>query len=590
MCPRVFSVWSGSLPRAQHQMQDYNSLSGGLDTTQQTVARPMSARPASASSTWRAARGGGGGGGPLVHIHLGNGASYTDQHATVAAYTEAPSNFADTRRLKTVRTGARPASARVQAPGAPSPPLSPPRSPFATARLGGGGGGGGGDRGGPNRRTMSMSARAPLEESLEGQLSRYDRYEPRPHGFYPFTSPLGRWPLSPGASSPRPASPPLTMKGASTMRQSPRRPSTATARPGAASPSSPSSSARYVFRLSRPLDEIEAEAEREEARASQAAFAAAMGQASSDKAAREDLRDEVAAAVREAREHREVREAAAAKEAAAAARQAAAAAAAAAEAAAAAAAKAKAKAEAAKANAATAAAQPLTVGGVRMRAGVTAEELREVHHAVRGRLEDRYTGLHQAFRSLDRDGSGYIGRPELTTMLAALNLSVRPPVLDSLIDLMDVENDVEDDDDAGPTDIGFREFARVFQAADILHLKAMAPSKRPKLSVAKAVALARLPPGVRAADVRQAQTALKEKLLTRFSSLSKAFKGLDKNRTGSITRAELEDALSLMQIAEGIKPQALTALIDLIDDEREGKIEFDEFAKLLSASDVLAMA
>ena len=83
---------------------------------------------------------------------------------------------------------------------------------------------------------------------------------------------------------------------------------------------------------------------------------------------------------------------------------------------------------------------------------------------------------------------------------------------------------------------------------------------------------------------------VKEKLLTKYSTFNKAFKGLDKDRTGNITRAELETALVEMQLTNGIRPEVVSSLVDLIDDEGEGVIEFDEFAKVLSADNVLSMA
>ena len=48
----------------------------------------------------------------------------------------------------------------------------------------------------------------------------------------------------------------------------------------------------------------------------------------------------------------------------------------------------------------------------------------------------------------------------------------RSQVLDSLLDIIDVEDDDDGEDDH---DIGFREFARVMTAADVFKMKALAP-------------------------------------------------------------------------------------------------------------------
>jgi len=232
------------------------------------------------------------------------------------------------------------------------------------------------------------------------------------------------------------------------------------------------------------------------------------------------------------------------------------------------------------------------VAGVPLPNGVTAKDVHTAHAMIKQKLFDKYNGLHQAFRQMDKDGSGYITREELEGILGTLNLGgIKPVVVGVLVEMMDVENDVEDDADAGPTDIGFREFARVMAADDVSSIKALAPRKVVK-KVVDPSAEAKLRPGVRAADVRAAQQRIKEKLLTKFSTFGKAFKFIDKDRTGNITREELELAMYELQLTSGIASDVVSTLIDLIDsDEDEGdEIEFSEFARVLSSDDVMAMA
>lgn len=156
----------------------------------------------------------------------------------------------------------------------------------------------------------------------------------------------------------------------------------------------------------------------------------------------------------------------------------------------------------------------------RLRPGVTPEELRRAQNLLRDRITDRHSNLHRAFRSADRDASGYISRDELIALVGRLNLgfAVREPVLDTLIDLMDVENDLEDDLDEGPTDISYREFARALTSADVMNMPTFAPTGRraPEISDEARRMVRR---GVRPDDLRRAQAVIKRMILTKFSQV-----------------------------------------------------------------------
>ena len=72
-------------------------------------------------------------------------------------------------------------------------------------------------------------------------------------------------------------------------------------------------------------------------------------------------------------------------------------------------------------------------------------------------------------------------------------------------------------------------------------------------------------------------------------SFSSAFKWIDADRTGSITRDEFKEALKQLNLA-GIRENILDTLCDFIDQDGTGSMEYSEFARVLSADDVMMMA
>jgi len=94
--------------------------------------------------------------------------------------------------------------------------------------------------------------------------------------------------------------------------------------------------------------------------------------------------------------------------------------------------------------------------------GLTKTEMRSAQTKVREMLVAR-GGLTKMFRSIDEDKSGACSRAELRLLIRHLNLDqvVRPPVLEELLNLMDVDGD---------DSISFKEFARVVTAGDVFDM------------------------------------------------------------------------------------------------------------------------
>ena len=64
---------------------------------------------------------------------------------------------------------------------------------------------------------------------------------------------------------------------------------------------------------------------------------------------------------------------------------------------------------------------------------------------------------------------------------------------------------------------------------------------------------------------------------------------IDADRTGSITREEFKNALHTLNLA-GVRESILDNLCDFIDEDHSGSFGYREFARVLSADDVMEMA
>lgn len=237
---------------------------------------------------------------------------------------------------------------------------------------------------------------------------------------------------------------------------------------------------------------------------------------------------------------------------------------------------------------------PLADPLAKLRDGVTPEELVRAHSTVRDRLLDRYDTILKAFKFMDKDGSGYITRSEFEDAMRKLNITgISKACLDTLLDIIDIE----DNDDGGDDhDIGFREFARVMGAADVFKMRALAPRPDSKKAVAnenlRMEALGHLRLGVTQEEMRKAQTTIKEKISAKHGkhAFTNAFKWMDKDRTGSITREEFKQALYELNLGMAIRDDIINNLCDFIDVDKSGSFGYREFARVLAADDVMAMA
>merc|ERR1712216_933566 len=96
-------------------------------------------------------------------------------------------------------------------------------------------------------------------------------------------------------------------------------------------------------------------------------------------------------------------------------------------------------------------------------------------------------------------------------------------------------------------------------------------------------ALEHLRPGVGMDELRKFQEQVKSKITGKWGrhSFSTAFKWIDADRTGSITREEFKQAMKDFNLS-GVKENLLDTLCDFIDQDNSGSFGYREFAQVLS--------
>lgn len=89
------------------------------------------------------------------------------------------------------------------------------------------------------------------------------------------------------------------------------------------------------------------------------------------------------------------------------------------------------------------------------------------------------------------------------------------------------------------------------------------------------------------AELRAAHVAIKSRTSTQFRLLTDAFRKFDADASGRISTKEVAEFLSQLNLR--IEPRVLHALVGLADFDRDGEVSYAEFARLLTAEDVLNM-
>ncbi len=103
-----------------------------------------------------------------------------------------------------------------------------------------------------------------------------------------------------------------------------------------------------------------------------------------------------------------------------------------------------------------------------------------------------------------------------------------------------------------------------------------------------------LPAGISVEELQSAHDQIKEKLLSKYGSFTRAFRSIDEDGTGLIERHEFERALRTVNL-DGIRQPVVLCLLDMMDydDDDDGDtgydIKYEEFVHFLAADDVRSL-
>jgi Ca2+-binding EF-hand superfamily protein len=244
------------------------------------------------------------------------------------------------------------------------------------------------------------------------------------------------------------------------------------------------------------------------------------------------------------------------------------------------------------------------------RYGITEHELRIAQREVVNRLLQYNKSLMSAFRSMDSDHSGVLYREEVLDFIAlasgyaqsgdqayteGVNIGGVPDAaVDCLLDFVDVDGD-------GTVD--YKELSRVLECEDICAMELPDPTQRGRNIVEEEKFYGSLT-GVEvgAGELQFAQSTIKQRILDKAGSITKAFRFVDDDNSGSLTRDEImlmldhfnaRDGMKVgkrgIKGAKGVTDGAVEVLLDFVDDEGDGRIQYDEFSAMLMAEDVMEM-
>ena len=239
----------------------------------------------------------------------------------------------------------------------------------------------------------------------------------------------------------------------------------------------------------------------------------------------------------------------------------------------------------------------------RLPAGVTMSELQAAHQVIKDHLLSKHGNYQRAFLSIDKDHDKFITKQELDWALFDLNLDgIRKPVVAGLVQLVDIY----DDDGTDEIDIKYEEFARFLSVDNVLHLVPGNPGYVPppsdpyrnsggdKYRRPAAMVEFKASGTVTRDELRRAHMTIRDSLFTKYGGFGKAFRFMDEDASGYISRAEFGEALFRLNLAS-IRRPVIEAMLDIVDTDDDGggagaDIQYREYAKYMACEDITDMA
>ena len=94
-----------------------------------------------------------------------------------------------------------------------------------------------------------------------------------------------------------------------------------------------------------------------------------------------------------------------------------------------------------------------------------------------------------------------------------------------------------------------------------------------------------LPEGVTAKQLLRTLKQIGQKFKDKYNRVSTAFKNMDKDRSGHLDRSEIAFVLR-EDFNLNLSDNEMDAIINLMDVDKSGSIEYTEFARVVSAGDI----
>ena len=93
--------------------------------------------------------------------------------------------------------------------------------------------------------------------------------------------------------------------------------------------------------------------------------------------------------------------------------------------------------------------------------------------------------------------------------------------------------------------------------------------------------------GITDDQLQMVHKIVKQRLSTQFSEIRTAFRAFDKDHSGNISAKECTDALLSLNV--GVPRKWIDHLVNVADYDRDGEINYAEFARILTADDITKM-
>ncbi len=226
--------------------------------------------------------------------------------------------------------------------------------------------------------------------------------------------------------------------------------------------------------------------------------------------------------------------------------------------------------------------------------GVTEFELKSALAAIKDRLLTYNRTIVDAFRRIDADHSGTLRADEIKAFFqdAYLGDIVNDRTLNAIVDMSDADGDDQ---------INYKELTKVITAEDVLELQSLVKDRK-KVSASKLEGMQTVGSrGTTVAELKAAQQAIKTKLMEKHSTVRAALRDFDEDGSGVLSRDEIYAVLNTYYLLEykdfytgetrgDISYAACDTLLDFIDKSGDGKIDQQEFAKVLLVDDIMTMA